>query len=100
MYYGESIHFNERIEDHKGNVRRHEYGKSAIARHVIRNRGHTIVWENSKLIMKENNNYLRKIKEGLIIQQTDKPLMNIDKGLVLSNGWKKIVPNIFELASK
>jgi len=93
-YIGESKRIIKRITDHQGNVRRHEYKKSAIARHTIRKRGHQIDWQNSKLTIRENDHFLRKIKEGLAIQQNPGPLMNIDKGHILSNAWKPIIPPI------
>lgn len=95
-YLGESMRFEERKEDHKGNVRRREYNKSAIARHIIRNKQHKINWEDGKIIFKEKDFALRKIKEGLAIQQSTKQLMNTDKGLILSNAWKPIIPNIYD----
>lgn len=88
----------QRLEDHKGNVRRYEYNKSAIARHTIRNKGHKINWQDSKLLVRENNFNLRKIKEGLAIQQYHGQLMNIDKGLILSNAWKPIIPKISDIS--
>ena len=88
---------NHRLEDHKGTVRRYEYNKSATARHIIRNKGHKINWQESKLIVGENNFHLRKIREGLTIQQHQGPLMNIDKGLILSNAWKPIIPKISDI---
>ena len=94
IYLGEPLRFAERINDHKGNVRRREYKKSAVARHVIRNKNHKIDWENSKIIMKESNYHLRSIKEGLAIQQYNGNLMNVDKGLVLSRAWAPIIPKI------
>lgn len=54
-YIGESKKIAKRLEDHKGNVHRYEYKKSAIARHTIRNKGHKIDWPNAKLIMREND---------------------------------------------
>ena len=69
IYLGETLRFADRLNDHKGNVRRYEYSKSAVARHVIRNKGHKIDWDNSKMIIKESNHHLRCIKEGLMIQQ-------------------------------
>lgn len=93
-YIGESKRVIQRLEEHKDNVLRYEYKKSAIARHTIRNKGHKIDWENSKLIVKEHNSHLRKIKEGLAIQQHQGQLMNIDKGLILSNAWNPIIPKI------
>lgn len=96
IYLGESLRINARLNDHKGNVRRREYKKSAVARHIIRNRGHTINWDNSKIIIKESNYHLRCIKEGLAIQQHNGPLMNINKGLVLSRAWAPIIPNILD----
>ena len=97
VYLGESKRVSERLEDHKGNVRRYEYNKSATATHTIRNKGHKINWQNSRLIIRENDNHLRKIKEGLTIQQHQGQLMNIDKGLILSNAWKPIIPNISDI---
>lgn len=44
--------------------------------------------------MKEKDFGIRKIKEGLAIQQSKKPLMNTDRGLILSNAWIPIIPNI------
>lgn len=93
-YLGETLRFEERKEDHQGNVRRREYKKSAIAKHVIRNKNHDINWDNGKIIIKEKDFGIRKIKEGLAIQQSKKPLMNTDKGLILSNAWNPIIPNI------
>lgn len=87
--------FEERKEDHEGNVRRREYKKSAIARHVIRNKHHKINWSDGKIIINEKIFGIRKIKEGLAIHQhSTKPLMNTDNGLVLSNASKPIIPNI------
>ena len=94
IYIGETFRFEERKEDHEGNVRRREYKKSAVARHVIRNRNHEIDWNNGKIIIKEKDFGLRKIKEGLAIQQSTKTLMNTDQGLILSNAWNPIIPNI------
>lgn len=54
-----------------------------------------IDWPNAKLIMRENDSRMRKIKEGLAIQHQGK-LMNIDKGQILSNVWKPILPKISE----
>lgn len=96
-YIGESKRVAQRLEEHKGNVRRYEYNKSAIARHTIRNRKHEINWPNSKLMLRENKQHLRKIKEGLAIQQHQGQLMNIDKGLILSNAWKPIIPKISDI---
>lgn len=95
-YLGESMRFEERKEDHKGNVRRREYNKSAVARHVIRNKQHKINWDEGKIILKEKDYGSRKIKEGLAIQQSTKTLMNTDKGLILSNAWNSIIPNVYD----
>lgn len=96
VYLGETFRSAERRQDHEGNVRRYEYKKSAVARHVLRNKGHKIDWNNSKIIIKESNSHLRSIKEGLAIQQYNGPSMNINQGLILSRAWTPIIPNIFE----
>lgn len=48
IYLGESLRFVERINDHEGNVRRQEYRKSTVARHIIRNRNHKSIGKIQK----------------------------------------------------
>ena len=100
IYIGESMRYEDRKEDHQGNVRRREYNKSAIARHVIRNKQHEINWDRGKIILQEKQFNLRKIKEGLAIQQSSKSLMNTDNGQKLSNAWNPIIPNVYEFIRK
>ena len=59
---------------------------------------HKIDWRNSRLICKERDGHLRKIKEGIFIQQakTKSKIINDDDGLVLSNQWKPIIPVLEE----
>ena len=53
-------------------------------------------WNNSRLICKERDMQLRKIKEGLYIQQSksNTKLMNDDDGLVLSELWRPLIPTL------
>lgn len=50
---------------------------------------------NSKIKIKESSHHLRSIKEGSAIKYNG-PLMNIDKGLVWSQAWASIIPNILD----
>ena len=56
-----------------------------------------INWTNSKIIAHEHNYKLRKIKEGLFIQQAPNKLMNTDKGFQLSNSWQPIIPKLTKI---
>lgn len=44
----------------------------------MRNRGHEINWDESKIIIKENQYTLRVIKEGLANQQSKFPEMYME----------------------
>lgn len=92
-YYGETERNLETRRDEHG-VR--EYTKSAVARHLIRNKGHEISWNGPKIILNDNNHHLRLIKEGLAKQQSKFPVMNTKKGLAthgtaLSQMFSKII---------
>lgn len=92
-YIGETERpFEVRKEEHVGYVRRRDYKQSAIVKHITRNRGHSMNWDNSKMIMYERKYFTRKIKEGLFIQQSTTPTMNTDSGYKLSNAWNPIIP--------
>lgn len=48
-YIGETERpFTVRKDEHEGYVRRKEYKKSAIVKHITRNRSHSINWDNSR----------------------------------------------------
>ena len=97
-YIGETERpFIVRREEHEGHVRRREYKQSSIVKHLTRNRNHNINWDNSKIISHERNYKLRKIKEGLFIQQAINPIMNTDKGYKLSNSWQPIIPKLTKI---
>lgn len=81
-------------------MRRREYSKSAIARHVIRYKQHKTNWDKEEMILQEKEFGLRKIKEGLAIQESTKTLLNTDEGHKLSNTWNIIIPNIYDLVRK
>lgn len=65
-------------KDHKGNVRRYEYKKSAAARQIMRSKGHKINWEKSKIIMRESNHKLSENKEKVLQCKAKQWL--VDKG--------------------
>ena len=61
-YIGETERlFVVRKEEHEGYSRRREYKKSAIVKHITRNRKHRINFDESKIIMNERNHHPRKI---------------------------------------
>lgn len=80
--------FTVRKEEHEGYVLRKEYKKSAIVKHITRNKGHSINWDDAKIIMTERKYYSRKIEEVLFIQQQSTTLtMNTDIGYKRSNAY-------------
>ena len=94
-YIGQSLDWRSRIGQHGQSLKNHSYDTSAVCRHVMKNKfNHRIDWKNSRLICQERNSHLRKVKEGLFIQQSKQKikLMNDDDGYVLSDQWLPIVP--------
>ena len=96
-YLGQSLNWRERIGQHQQAVKNHSYDSSAVCRHIMKNKfSHRMDWSNSRLICKERDSQLRKIKEGLYIQQSKSTnkLMNDDDGLVLSDAWQPLIPKL------
>ena len=78
----------QRVKEHKEHVRKGAGEKSAVAEHVIETT-HAIHWQ-ARVIGKEQHMTKRKVLETLAIQRIGrKPgtLMNLDKGMELSNIW-------------
>ena len=78
----------QRVKEHKENLRKGAGEESAVAENVI-GTTHAIHWQ-ARVIGKEHQTTKRKVLEALAIQRIGrKPgtLMNIDKGVELSNIW-------------
>jgi len=88
-YIGETLRsIKTRIEEHKRHSRNGRFDLSAVAEHSIFN-NHTIDWEGSKIIGREDRWHARKIKEALLISKHN-PTMNKDKGTELSLSWLRL----------
>ena len=60
-------HWGTRKKEHQASVRRKETDRNGVANHCINNLHHPD-WDHCKIIDKERNNYMRKIKESINIQ--------------------------------
>jgi hypothetical protein len=95
-YYGQSgLPWDFRVGQHETHAANHDFKQSAVSRHLTNTRySHQIDWGNSRLISKERNSMVRRVKEGIFIQHSKNPIMNQDPGFILSNEWLPIVPKL------
>ena len=56
-----------------------ELSKSAIADHAVQN-NHVIDWDNAKILGKECNTIMRRIRESMWIRRRGPQAMNRDEG--------------------
>ena len=89
IYIGETSRTaRQRVKEHREHVRKGAGEKSAVAEHVLETT-HAIHWQ-ARVISKEQHMTRRKVIEALAIQRIGRKagtLMNLDKGVELSNIW-------------
>ena len=91
----------------------HEYAirckqkTNGIAQHILKNKRHTIDWDNRVFLDFEPHWRKRKIKEALFIDCLNPGvtllpdmLMNLEKGIEIASGWKEFNPHIRNILSK
>lgn len=91
----------------------HEYAirckqkTNGIAQHILKNKKHTIDWENRVFLDFEPHWRKRKIKEALFIDclnpgvtMMPHTLMNLEKGIEIASCWKEFNPHIRKILSK
>ena len=79
---GRTLH--QRMTEHKRVVRNSD-PNNALAVHVSKSH-HNIIWEEAKVVAREQHWTKRKIKEGLIIRDRVNNL-NLDQGFQLDTNW-------------
>ena len=70
--------------EHKRAVKNND-PNNALAVHVSKSH-HDIIWEEAKVVAREEHWTKRKIKEGLTIRSRDNKL-NLDLGFQLDSNW-------------
>jgi len=98
-YRPSHIRFSEHFNHHK----RKNKGKSAVADHGLGPPKHVVDWENIEILTVESNYVLREIKEGLFIEQSKYPLMNVKTGnfcQALSSSWRPLIPTLNQETGK
>ncbi|XP_071114892.1 uncharacterized protein [Haliotis cracherodii] len=80
QYIGETLRpLNTRLKEHRTSVNKPDK-KSAISEHILKNENHNIMWEATKVLSTNNNNWrLRKLQEAIDIRR-HQPAMSRDQG--------------------
>ena len=91
VYIGETKRpLNTRLEEHKKNCRLGETTKSGVANHVW-DEQHTILWNETKIIGKEEHWQKRKFKEAVAMEL--KQNIFSQPSVTISQVWKSILRN-------
>ena len=101
-YIGETKrHWGTRKKEHQASVRRKEVDKNGVANHCI-NKLHHPDWDNCKIIDRDSNNYMRKMKESIYIQAHTggndgmRGVMNLDNNYRIDQSWNKVYSAVRE----
>ena len=91
VYIGETGRsIKTRESEHKRAIRNGEDNHSGISKHVLET-GHSIKWEEVKILAYETNWRKRKIKEGIFIAKTNEStLMNTRPGVPMNDLYRVI----------
>ena len=89
IYVGETGRsLKTRESEHRRAIRNGDENHSGISKHVLET-GHTILWDNVKILAFEGNWRKRKIKEGIFIAKTSPSrLLNTKPGIPLNNVYR------------
>ena len=93
MYIGETGRkLDIRLKEHKNGGKNIDDTKiSGLSSH-IKNTGHNIDWENTKVLCKEQNHIKRKFKEGLEIKKCKGRTMNKkEESKIISDIWENVL---------
>ena len=99
FYIGETAQkISQRRKQHESDVRR-MIKTNGIYEHLRQNPGHTINWDDQKVLLRENNWKLRKLKESILIEAWNptkkmRSLMNLEKGLEIDSCWRAVAAEI------
>ena len=99
FYIGETAQkISQRRKQHESDVRR-MIKTNGIYEHLRQNPGHTINWDDQKVLLRENNWKLRNLKEAILIEAWNptkkmRSLMNLEKGLAIDSCWKAVAAEI------
>jgi len=83
-YVGKTIrHIEVRLNEHKKSIGLPPQSQSYIARHVL-STGHTVDYENFKILARAPTDYKLRIKESLIIKEHSPELNNNETSVQLN----------------
>ena len=95
QYIGETSRpLNVRKNEHQNYLRKNEIEKSQICVHAFET-GHTINWNNTKILTKEQDNKKRKIKESALILLNNESCVS-NSSVDISTTWLPILKDIFK----
>ena len=91
MYIGETLRsLKKRLSEHRRHAKPgSRFDLSAVAEHAVV-AGHSIAWDSTIVVCREQEWHPHKVKEALYINMKD-PAMNKDKGMELSPAWMEVM---------
>ena len=89
VYKGETGRsLKTRESEHKRAIRNGDENHSGISKHVLET-GHTILWDEVQILACETNWRKRKIKEGIVMAETNcNLLLNTKPGIPMNNVYR------------
>ena len=88
IYIGETCRSIEtREKEHKRAIRNMDENHSGLSKHVIET-GHSVVWEEVKILAFEKDWKKRKIKEGIFIDRAKESLLNTKPCIPVANVYR------------
>jgi len=94
-YIGETCReFEIRLKEHIADSKHQRILSSAVALHMVENNNHKIDLKNSRIIEKEDKYLHRKYKEAIHIN-SEKNIMNLDKGYYINPFWTPILKSFY-----
>ena len=93
-YIGETLRSQKkRLSEHRWHAKPGgRFDLSAVAEHAVV-ASHSITWDRTIVVCREQEWHPRKMKEALYINMKD-PALNKDKGMELSHAWIEVVTRV------
>jgi hypothetical protein len=83
------------MSEHRRATRNKQFKASAIAEHAWSEPGHSILFDDAKIIAKEGKYFPRIIREAIeIIKRSEN--VKREYGYPLHSAWKRIIPRKYE----
>jgi hypothetical protein len=83
------------MSEHRRATRNKQFKASAIAEHAWSEPGHSILFDDAKIIAKEGKYFPRIIREAIEIVKRPENF-NREDGYPLHSAWKRIIPRKYE----